>query len=262
MTSLPFRTTPGAGYGFSTNNNSALLYLKPGRPFGEMTGWITEGTWSTDEQDQAALFGQLPGDIKYKDVNVDGKINRDDLTVIGQALPKFMFGWNNRLSYKNFDLMFLIQGVQGNDLFNVNRIRLERPGNSEGTSSALLDRWTPENQDTDVPAYILQSDRKAAALTSTVSGVDTRVSRWVEDASYIRLKNITLAYTIPQTIISKVGLSKLRTYVTAANVFTITKYSGYDPEVSAFNSNDARLGLDFGGYPNARSIIFGIDLTF
>jgi len=262
LTSLPFRTTPGAGYGFSTRNNNALLYLKPGSPFGEMTGWITDGTWGEAESDKAALFGQLPGDIKYRDINNDGKINRSDLTVIGQAQPKFMFGWNNRFSYKNFDLMFLIQGVQGNDLFNVNRIRLERPGDSEGTSNAMLDRWTIENQDTDVPAFTSQSDRKAAALTSTVSGIDTRVSRWVEDASYIRLNNITLAYSIPQSIISKIGLNKLRAYVTGSNVFTITKYTGYDPEVSSFNTNDARLGLDFGSYPTARSVVFGIDLTF
>ncbi len=158
--------------------------------------------------------------------------------------------------------MFLIQGVSGNNLFNVNEIRLERPGDSEGTSAAMLDRWTTENQDTDVPAFISQSDRKGAGLTSTVSGIDTRVSRWVEDASYIRLKNITLAYNLPRTMISKIGLSKLRTYVTASNVFTITDYTGYDPEVSSFNSNDARLGLDFGGYPTAQSVIFGIDLTF
>ena len=105
-----------------------------------------------------------------------------------------MYGWNNRLSYKNFDLMFLIQGVKGNDLFNVNQIRLERPGDSEGTSSAMVDRWTPENQNTDVPAFISQSDRKSAGLTSTISGIDTRVSRWVEDASYIRLKNVTGIY--------------------------------------------------------------------
>jgi TonB-dependent starch-binding outer membrane protein SusC len=262
LTSLPFRTTPGAGYGFSTNDNTALLYLKPGRPFGEMTGWITEGTWSSAEADKAAAFGQLPGDIKYKDTNNDGRINRLDLTVIGQALPMFMFGWNNRISYKSFDLMFLIQGVQGNDLFNVNRIRLERSGDSEGTSTAMLDRWTPENQDTDVPAFTPQSVRRAAALTSTISGIDTRVSRWVENASYIRMRNITLAYTIPQSVISRIGLKKLRTYFTGSNVFTITKYSGYDPEVSSFNSADARLGLDFGSYPTARSFIFGIDLTF
>ncbi|MEP6734056.1 MAG: TonB-dependent receptor [Chryseolinea sp.] len=259
---LPFRTTTGAGYGFSTNNNTALLYLKPGHEFGEMTGWISEGTWKSSEADEAAKYAQLPGDIKYKDVNKDGFINRQDLTIIGHAVPNFIFGFNNRFSYKGFDLNFLITGTQGNDLFNVNRIRLERPG--EGTSTALLDRWTPDNQNTDVPAFISQSTRKSSfvGVPAKVSVTDTRVSRWVEDASYVRLKNITLAYTFPGMTTSKLGVKRLRTYVTAANLFTITKYTGYDPEVSSFNSSDARLGVDFGSYPTSRSFIFGIDLSF
>ncbi|MBL0745291.1 SusC/RagA family TonB-linked outer membrane protein [Chryseolinea lacunae] len=257
---LPFRTTPGAGYGISSNNNTALLYLQEGQPFGQMTGWITEGTWSTDEKDKAAAFGQLPGDIKYKDMNNDGFINNQDLTVIGNAFPKFIFGWNNRLSFKNFDLSFLIQGVQGNDLFNLGRVRLERPG--EGTSTALLNRWTPTNQNTDVPAFTLQSERKAAGLVNKVTVGDSRVSRWLEDASYVRLKNIMLAYNVPQALTQKVGMTRLRTYVSAQNVFTITHYTGYDPEVSSFNSNDANIGVDFGSYPTSRTFTVGIDLTF
>ena len=262
LESLPFRTTTGAGYGFSTNNNTALIYLKPGHEFGEMTGWISEGTWKESEADEAAKFAQLPGDIKYRDINNDGLINRSDLTVIGRAIPDFIFGWNNRISYKGFDLNFLIQGTQGNDLFNVNRIRLERPG--EGTSTALLDRWTPDNQDTDVPAFITQSVRKSSfvGVPAKVSVTDTRVSRWIEDASYIRLKNITLGYNVPGLAISKIGVKRARAYVTASNLFTITKYTGYDPEVSSFNSNDARLGLDFGSYPTSKSFVVGVDLTF
>ena len=257
---LPFRTTTGAGYGISTNNNTALLYLKAGEPFGQMTGRITEGTWSTGEADQAALFGQLPGDIKYRDINGDGLINNLDLTVIGNAFPDFIFGWNNSFSYKNFDLVFLIQGVQGNDIFNAGRIRLERP--SEGTSTALLDRWTPDNQDTDVPAFTQQSVRAAANLSSKVSVGDNRVSRWVEDASYIRLKNVTVGYYFPQSLAGKIGMNRLRAYVTGTNLFTITDYSGYDPEVSSFNSSDANIGVDFGSYPTSRTFSFGIDLTF
>lgn len=262
VSSLAFRTTTGAGYGFSSNNNTALLYLRPGRPFGEMTGWITEGTWGTDEADQAAAFNQLPGDIKYRDINGDGVINRNDLTVIGNAIPNFMFGWNNRLSFKNFDLNFLITGVQGNDLFNVNRIRLTTPG--EGTSAELLDRWTPDNQDTDVPAFTLQSVRKSSfvGLPSKVSVTDTRVTRWVEDASYVRLRNITIGYTVPQAVVSRLGVKQLRAYVSGMNLITITDYTGYDPEVSSFNSNDAQLGVDFGSYPTSRTFMFGIDLTF
>lgn len=257
---LPFRTTTGAGYGISTNNNTALMYLRAGEPFGQMTGWITEGTWSTAEAEEAKAYGQLPGDIKYRDINDDGQINNLDLTIIGNALPDFIFGWTNSFSFKNFELMVLIQGVQGNDLFNAGRIRLERPG--EGTSSALLNRWTPENQDTDVPAFIHQSVRKAAAYPSMVSVGDSRVSRWVEDASYIRLKNITLGYNVPTSVIGRLGLTRLRAYVTGTNLITITDYTGYDPEVSSFNTSDAALGVDFGSYPTSKTVTFGVDLTF
>src|SRR5205085_8397255 len=152
-----------------------------------------EGVWGTDKTSQAAAFGQLPGDPRYRDVNRDGEINIKDLTVIGNSFPDFIFGWSNRFSYGSFDLNFLIQGSKGNDLFNMGRIRLENPG--EGTSSRLLDRWTPENQDTDVPGFIEAKTREDAGLTSTIkiSG-DQRLSRWVEDASYVRLKNITIGY--------------------------------------------------------------------
>jgi len=155
----------------------------------------------------------------------------------------------------------LFQGVQGNDLFNISRIRLERPG--EGTSTNLLNRWTPENQNTDVPAFILQSERKAAALPSgKVSVGDSRVSRWIDDASYMRLKNITLAYSLPTPLVSKIGMTKLRAYVTGTNLLTITDYTGYDPEISSFNTNDASLGIDFGSYPTSKTFTVGVDLTF
>jgi TonB-linked SusC/RagA family outer membrane protein len=256
---LPFRTTTGAGYGIS--NSAPLMYLKAGEPFGQMTGRITLGTWSEDERDQAAAFGQLPGDIKYQDINNDGVINNSDLTVIGNAIPDFIYGWSNRFSYKNFELIVLIQGVQGNDLFNTGRIRLERPG--EGTSTNLLNRWTPDNQNTDVPAFISQSERKAAALPSgKISVADSRVSRWVEDASYMRVKNVTLAYNLPTSLVSNIGISRLRAYLTGTNLFTVTDYTGYDPEISSFNSNDASLGVDFGSYPTSKTFTVGVDITF
>ena len=255
---LPFRTTTGSGYGIT--NAAPLMYLKAGEPFGQMTGRITDGTWSEAERDLAAQYGQLPGDIKYRDINNDGFINNKDLTIIGNALPKFIFGWNNRFSFKNVELTVLIQGVQGNDLFNIGRIRLERPG--EGTSAKLLDRWTPENQDTDVPAFTPQSVRKSAGLTSKVTVGDTRVSRWVEDASYTRIKNMTLAYNFPAALTSKLRMTKLRAYATGTNLVTWTKYSGYDPEISSFNSSDATLGIDFGSYPTSKTFTVGLDLTF
>lgn len=252
---LPFRTTSGAGYGITD-----LMYLREGEPFGQMVGWISQGTWSTDEADEAAAYGQLPGDIKYFDLNDDGSINAQDLTTIGNAMPDFIYGWNNSFSYKNFELIVLIQGVQGNDLFNIGRIRQERPG--EGMSTALLNRWTPDNQDTDVPAFTKQSVRAAAGLTSKINVGDSRVSRWVEDASYLRVKNVTLAYNLPRALTERVGLNRVRVYGTGTNLFTVTDYTGYDPEVSSFNNNDAMIGIDFASYPTSRTVTFGLDLTF
>lgn len=256
-TKLEFRTTYG-GYGLK----SGFMQLRVGEPFGQMYGYGYKGTWKESEREQAARYGQLPGDPHYVDVNDDGKINSADVMVIGNSMPDFIFGWNNRIAYRNFELTFLIQGSYGNDIFNQSRIRLEAP--YEGTSIKMLDRWTPENQDTDVPAFIDAVTRMNAGLTSTVSlgGDAGRLQRWVEDGSYVRVKNITLSYAIPQSVTEKIGINRLRAYVTATNWITFTKYTGYDPEVSAYNSNDAQIGVDLSNYPTAKTITFGVDVTF
>ena len=251
---IGYRTTLG---GYSVN--TPFMYLVVGEPFGQMYGFGNEGTWSSKEASAAAAYGQLPGDLKYTDYNNDGVIDVKDLKVIGNAFPDFIFGWTNRVSYNNFELSFLIQGSQGNDVFNQARIRLENP--YEAVSTKILDRWTPDNQNTDVPAFIDQQTRQDANLVSKIK-VDQRQSRWVEDASYVRLKNITLAYDLPASLIKRIGLSKVRAYVTGANLITITKYTGYDPEVSAFNDNDAQIGVDFSNYPTARTVTFGIGISF
>jgi TonB-dependent starch-binding outer membrane protein SusC len=254
---LEFKTTYG-GYGLK----AGFMQLRVGEPFGQMYGYGYEGTWKTSEAAEAAAFGQLPGDPKYTDVNLDGKINSQDIMIIGNAIPKFIFGWSNRVSYNNFELTFLIQGSKGNDIFNEGRIRLE--SNYEGTSIRMLDRWTVDNQDTDVPAFIDAVTRQNAGLVSKVSlGSDGgRLQRYVEDGTYARLKNVTLGYSVPSSIINKIGVTKLRAYVSGTNLITLTKYTGYDPEVSAYNSNDAQIGVDLSNYPTARTITFGIDITF
>lgn len=254
---LEFKTTYG-GYGLKTG----FMQLRVGEPFGQMYGYGYEGTWKTSEAVEAAAFGQLPGDPKYTDFSKDGKINSSDVMVIGNSMPKFIFGWSNRVTYNNFELTFQIQGSQGNDIFNQGRIRLESP--YEGTSIRLLDRWTPDNQSTDVPAFIDAVTRQNAGLVSKVSlGSDAgRLQRYVEDGSYVRLKNVTLGYTLPSSLTDKIKIAKLRVYLSGTNMITLTKYTGYDPEVSAYNQNDAQIGVDLSNYPTARTITFGIDVTF
>ncbi len=162
-------------------------------------------------------------------------------------------------------MTFLIQGSKGNDIFNQNRIRLENT--FEGTSVRLLDRWTPDNQDTDVPAFIDAVTRKNANLVNTITlGKNNsdrgRLQRYVEDGSYVRLKDITLAYSFPSSLLNEIGVKKIRAYVSGTNLVTISNYTGYDPEVSAYNTNDAQIGVDLSNYPTAKIITFGINLTF
>ncbi|GAA4439636.1 TonB-dependent receptor [Ravibacter arvi] len=262
---LAIRTSTGGGYQI-WGSGFSLKYLQVGQPVDQMRGYVNLGTWSEAEREQAKLMGQAPGEAKWKDVDGDGRITRaaDGLEVIGNASPKFIYGWNNSLSFKNFDLTFLIQGSYGNDIFNAVRIKTENP--SVGLSSNLKNRWTPANQNTDVPVFMSSRERNLLELGSNRTsgiGVDQRSSRWVEDGSYLRMKNVTLTYTIPSEIIGKAGASRLSAYVTAINLFTVTKYSGYDPEVSSFNAGGAGgMGIDLSNYPTAKVFMFGINLTF
>jgi len=242
---------------------SGFMQLRVGRSFGEMYGYGFKGIWKTSEAAQAAAYGQLPGTIRWNDANNDGKIDANDIIPIGNSQPKFIFGWNNRFAYGNFDLSVFIQGTQGNQVFNESRIVAE--SQYAGTSTRLLDSWTPTHENTNVPGYINGSTWNShPELVSTISlgGDAQRSQRWVEDASYVRVKNITLGYTLPSNLLEKYGISRVKVYGSATNMFTITKYTGYDPEVSSFNDNDAQIGIDLGTYPTAKTITFGINLTF
>lgn len=279
--STPLRivTNSGGGYQISSSNWS-LKQLVVGQPVEQMYGYVNLGTWSEAERAEALKFGQLPGDAKWKDVGgkldangnaiPDGKINLagDGNQAIGNASPDFIYGWNNSFTYKNFDLSFLIQGSKGNEIFNAVRIKTEN--GAIGTSTNLKNRWTIDNQNTDIPAFTPSRVRNAqlSGYPSKVSGIgnDTRSSRWVEDGSYVRLKNVTFTYNLPESILSKIHVSRLSLYVTGANLVTMTKYTGYDPEVSSFNRGSrvraGGLGIDLSNYPSAKTIICGINVTF
>ena len=255
----------GSGHG----TNIPFMFLTKGQPFGQIMGFGYEGTWKADEVNEAARYGQLPGDPKYTDVNNDGKIDYDnDWKVIGNTLPKMIFGITNRFKYKNFDLTFLFQGTCGNDIFNVARIKRDE---GVGYGTAKFDRWTPEHQNTDVPALYAASYREAyrnnwdaahpdnhfvSTITFPTSGGNVN-ERWIENGSYIRLKNLTLGYTFDKISV----FEHIRVYLTATNLFTITKYKGFDPEVSSFTGSDAQLGTDFNSYPSSRVISLGVNIN-
>jgi len=267
---LPIITNTGGGYNIFKSGAWALKQLRVGHPVDDFYGYINQGTWNTSEAATALTFGQLPGDAKWKDVNKDGTINiaGDGNQVIGNAAPKFIYGWNNTFTYKNFDLTFLIQGSYGNDIFNAVRIKTEGP--AVGTSANLLNRWTSTNQNTPVPAFTSSQDRNSGLSGHPskikMNSADSRSSRWVEDGSYIRMKNITLTYNIPTSVLHVAHITKLAVFATAVNPFTITGYTGYDPEVSSFNRGSrvraGGLGIDLSNYPSAKTVLCGINLTF
>jgi hypothetical protein len=183
-------------------------------------------------------------------LNSDGVITSQDRTIIGNALPKYTFGVTNTFSYKGITLDVLLTGSQGNDIFNASRIDLEGMKDSKNQSTAVLDHWTTPGQITDVPKPGPGSGIVAPTANST---------RWIEDGSYVRLKSITLGYNFKKFW----GLNSLKLYVTGQNLYTWTKYSGFDPEVSAFNGNVGTApGVDYGTYPQVRTYILGLKAGF
>lgn len=219
-----------------------------GQPMGTFLGYRFAGVWKQEEISTAAMYGAKPGDAKYVDVDRNGVIDKDDIVVIGNAQPKFTYGINNTFRYRNFDLNVFFQGVYGNDIYNQNRVRRESySGNGAfPTSPVIAKHWTPEHQ-TNIPAF---------------SGSEmVNSSRWVEDGSYLRLKHLTLGYTLPQKALRKIHLAQLRVYVSASNLWTLTDYTGYDPEAS-MGMDAYGAGIDRGIYPSAKSWVVGLDLTF
>ncbi|NMC37973.1 MAG: TonB-dependent receptor [Bacteroidales bacterium] len=256
--------TPTSG-GYSLG--SEYMFLEVGQPFGQMKGWKYLGLWRSEEEAEARSYGQLPGLPKYADLSgpdgvPDGQVDGFDKTTIGYGYPDFTIGWTNIFTYKNLEFSFLITGSYGNQLFNT--IRIRRESNWEGTDPKLWNYWTPENQDTDVPALYdgqwVQDQQLTNKYIFGTSGGAT--SRWVEDASFARLKTITLAYNFDSNLLRKIRFSKARIYVTGTNLLTLTKYTGYDPEVAQYAYNDALIGVDQSVYPPARMYTFGIDFTF
>lgn len=194
------------------------------------------------------------GDIVFADMNHDGMITDADRTKIGDPNPGFIGGMTNTLKYKGFDLSIFLQFSYGNDVFNGSRLFLESLQGGDNQLEAITRRWTKPGDITDIPRAT--SDPVKAAENKRVS------SRFIEDGSYLRVKNLTLGYTFDKGLISKLHLSTLRLYFTTQNLFTFTWYTGLDPEVNYAGNDNAIIGTDFFTYPQARSYNFGINLKF
>lgn len=245
-----FFYTNGSGGALGAGFNETGI-VQVGKPLGNFYGYVFDGIYQNQAEVDALTYSSARvGAVKLKDLNGDGEITTEDRTIIGNANPDFIFGIGNDFSYKNFDLSFLFQGTYGNDIFNLMKVYYsELPNNGNNIGGALpfvKDAWRGEG-----------TSNTQQALNE---GVGPASTRFIEDGSYIRLKNLTFGYTIPKSITSKWGISNLRFYVSGQNLFTITGYDGYDPEVSSRTGN-YNLGYDGGSYPAIRSYTFGLNLT-
>lgn len=251
---------------FDQNYNSQSSYIaKVGQPMGMMYGYIYEGTYKYDDFNKvgdtytlkrdvpyfASESNTQPGMPKYADLNGDGIINDNDLTMIGNGMPKHTGGFTNNFEYKGFDLSVFFQWSYGNDVLNANRLFFENSNGSRDLNqfASYADRWTTDNPESNIPRSITSASNKA---------ISTRV---IEDGSFLRLKTLSLGYTLPKLMTKKMGIDNARVYVAGQNLWTLTGYSGYDPEVS-IREGALTPGLDFSAYPRAYSISFGINLGF
>lgn len=231
--------------------DNAIL-LEVGQPIGLVKGYRYEGVWKSDEREQAAEYGLEPGSPKFYDADDNKTIDTNDMVTIAKTLPDFTYSWSNSLRIGNVSIGVLLVGVQGNDIINLGRYMAE--GDHDGLSRNLLRRWTPENENTDIPGH-------------KMLGAQSNSSQWVENGSYLRVKNITVGYNVPEKYLSKFKVRSLRLYATGTNLFTFTGYSGYDPEANnaphyAVGDTGAFSGFDMGAYPSQRRYTFGLDITF
>lgn len=263
-----------------------------GQPLYNFYGYVVEGVYKdladiqnspkSDKYPTNGVFNSAntvwPGDLKFKDVNGDGKIDENDRTVIGNPMPDFTFGWNNTFRYKNFDLSIFINGSYGNDVMNYLSIGLTHMNSAWSNQLNTVNdraRLVPIDPSKVYPAgqfwyndinnvMVANPGTKIPrAVTADPNDNDRISDRYIEDGSYIRLKNISLGYTFDSKMLRKIGLQSLRVYANIQNLWTITGYDGYDPEVGASTQDSSGLvyGLDFGRYPSPTVYSFGLNIS-
>lgn len=230
-------------------NMTKVQVSAEGKPVNTFYGYVTNGLFQTEQEvdDYAVQVsgGTAPGDIRFLDLDNNGVINADDRTYIGNPFPNWSFSMNNSLSYKDFDLQIFFQGIADADIYNANRIWQESMSIPQNQTTKVLDRWRGEGTSNTVPRAVY-SDPNMNVRHS---------DRFIEDGSYLRLKNLTLGYTLPAALAQKVQLSTARLYLSCQNLFTLTNYSGFDPEVGAG-------GVDMGTYPVTRTVSLGVNIQF
>lgn len=256
--------------------------VKVGKPVGQMYGYQTDSWYQISDFNytngvytlkQGVPSNQVvlgvtpqPGTLRFKDTNGDGVIDPNDKSIIGDANPKFSGGWNNTFTYKNFDLSVFVNFVVGNDIYNANKIEFTQ-GDFVNINTLALNtgRWRTIDEN---GVKVVDPVKLAAINANATIWQPVRAQRWplhtfaIEDGSYLRINNISLGYTLPKKVLSAVKITNFRVFATVNNLTTITKYTGYDPDVNARRSDPLTPGVDFAAYPNARTLVFGVNVTF
>lgn len=239
---------------FDLGSAHSMSIMRVGQPLGTFYGYETDGVWKNADGDigKYTQFGVnvQAGDLKMIDQNGDGDVNAADRRIVGYSQPRLFGGMNNFFRYKGFDLSVFMQFVTNNSVFN--RLAATSYYNSQSYANKHVDlknAWRPDNEDTDIP-------RPGANIPTDVYDI------YLENGSFLRLREVTLGYTIPSSVIRKIGISRLRLYATGTNLLTLTRYRGYDPEVNYAGGSVKVLNMDNGSYPRARTVMAGLNLTF
>lgn len=228
-------------------NNSYLTMLQKGYPINVFYGYVTDGLFQnqTEVDNHAFQPGAAPGDIRFRDLNNDGIINEEDRTVIGNPNPTWLFSMNNTVEWKGLELSVYLQGVAGNSIYNANNIENTGMAAAMNQTAAVLNRWTGEGTSNFMPRAVYGDPNQNCRVSD----------RFIENGSYLRVKNIMLAYSFPSRMLQKIHVHGLRLSLICENVATISKYSGFDPEVSI-------NGIDQSRYPIPRTYSVGLNINF
>ncbi len=234
---------------FAANRNK-ITKLYNGQPladYGRGSNWVIEGEPIGVFMGYNCLgVDPSTGNLVYEDVNMDGKINAADLVITGDPNPDFTIGMTNNFSYKNFDISIFLQGVYGNDVYNGTRVYLESGTGLDNQTTTMLRRWLKPGDITDVPR----------------AGDGNISSRFIENGSFMRIKNVSIGYNLPRTLLQRAHIKTARIYVAGQNLFTFTSYSGMDPEVNYRGNSNIVMGTEFFTYPQSRTILVGLNLGF
>lgn len=237
-----------------------------GLPIQSFFGWRVGGIIQNQEEltrlnsldgNAATAYqpGAAPGDIRFEDINGDGVVNADDRVDLGSFLPKFTYGFNLGATWKGFDFTMFIQGVQGNKVYNGTKVLEQGMLRLFNSGTAVLNAWTPQNTNTDVPRAV-DGDPNRNSRTS---------DRFIEDGSFLRIKNLSIGYNLPTSFLSSLTKNTVQTarvYFATQNLLTITRYTGYDPEIGSRFGNNLTNGIDYGQFPAARTLMLGLQVGF